>query len=58
MLCLMDMPFYHGRLMFLFVVAWAYVERRVDVAEQAPSRWSSGAGPDGGADIASRLVAG
>ena len=58
MLCLMDMPFYHGRLMFLFVVAWAYVERRVDVAEQAPSRWSSGAGPDGDADIASRLVAG
>lgn len=31
-LCLVDMPFYHGRLTFLFVVAWAWIERRVEAA--------------------------
>ena len=34
-LCLVDMPFYHGRLTFLFTVAWAWIERRV---EGAPER--------------------
>ncbi|MFM7735741.1 MAG: hypothetical protein ACKPBU_07145, partial [Alphaproteobacteria bacterium] len=31
-LCLVDMPFYHGRLTFLFVIAWAWTERRLESA--------------------------
>lgn len=31
-LCLVDMPFYHGRLTFLFTIAWAWIERRVESA--------------------------